>query len=391
MITIFNIRNSNYHGGIETTLLGWNNEINRNSFTNRLFIFEEINGIHHRSADIMQRQGLPSEILPWGPYKNFLGALRKLIAEIKLAENTSKVILHSHDTRSDLIALIAGKLTGNPVVISNHAWHAVGFKRWLLETIRAKLMRYADLVINVSEDTHQETLRRGIAPQKSISMYSGIDLHYFSEAPDKQQARAKLGIEPSEIVIGDIARLWPEKAIDKLLEAAAALKSDYPQIRVLIVGDGPLEQELKAYCTELGADSHVTFLGFQEDLLTLYAAFDIFALPSSAEGTAMVIYSAMAMGVPIVASACSGVAEVLEHNRTALLITPAETDELTAALSKFIDEPAYAKQLAEAAKATVENEYSARQAIRKLEKIYTVLCDNRRQLTDIHHIRKIDF
>ena len=162
MITVLNIRNSNYPGGVETTLLGWNKEIDRSKFINRLLIFQERDNIHERSANLMREQGLDAELLPWGRFKNFPGAVYKLV---KIINKEAYVILHSHDTRADLIALLAAKITGVPIVVSNHAWHAVGFKRWMLEAIRVQVMRFVDLVINVSKDTHEETLRKGISAE----------------------------------------------------------------------------------------------------------------------------------------------------------------------------------------------------------------------------------
>lgn len=367
MITVIHVRNSNYPGGVETTLLGWVKEANREAFNHRLFIFAEPKGIHLRSARVMRDQGLDSEVLPWGVYKNLFGAVKQLVGEIRRSPNP---IVHSHDTRADVVGLLAARITKVPFVISNHAWHAVGFKRWLLEFIRAQVMRFADFVINVSEDTHKETVRRGIDPAKSITIYSGIDLSVFLDAPDKSSARASLDIDPGDFVIGDIARLWPEKAIDKLLDATSLLLEKHPNVKTLIVGDGPLEQELIDYAKARGLESHVRFLGFREDVANLLSAFDVFALPSSAEGTPMVIYSAMAMALPIVASACSGVAEVLEDKRTALLCPPADAKAIAAAISSIIEDPDLGSRLGAEAKQAVFQNYSAEQAIRKLEDLY---------------------
>lgn len=352
---------------METTLLGWVKEANREAFNHRLFIFAEPKGIHLRSARVMREQGLDSEVLPWGVYKNIFGAVKQLVSEIRRSPNP---IVHSHDTRADVVGLLAARITKVPFVISNHAWHAVGFKRWLLEFIRARVMRFADYVINVSEDTHKETVRRGIDPAKSITIYSGIDLSVFLNAPDKSSARASLGIDPGDFVIGDIARLWPEKAIDKLLDATSLLLEKHPNVKTLIVGDGPLERELIDYAKARGLESHVRFLGFREDVANLLSAFDVFALPSSAEGTPMVIYSAMAMALPIVASACSGVAEVLEDKRTALLCPPADAKAIATAISSIIEDPDLGSRLGAAAKQAVFQNYSAEQAIRKLEDLY---------------------
>ncbi|MDZ7784567.1 MAG: glycosyltransferase [Halioglobus sp.] len=243
-------------------------------------------------------------MLPWGYIRNLPGAVFHLWRRVRKA---SRPILHSHDTRSDLVAIIVSWLTGTPHVISNHAWHPAELKRQVLETIRARLMHAADLVISVSRNTHEETLERGIPPEKCLSMYSGIDLELYDAAPTGEQARSELGLKQDAFLVGNIARLWPEKEQSTLVEAAGLLADKYPKLQRLIVGDGPLEEALKKQIHEAGLDEVVLMPGYCEDFVAVLAALDVFAFPSSAEGTPMVIYSAMAMGVPIVASPVSGI------------------------------------------------------------------------------------
>ena len=234
-------------------------------------------------------------------------------------------------------------------------------------------MPWADLIINVSEDTHRETIRRGVAREKSVTVYSGIDLEDFRHPPPRDQAREELGLPLEAFVVGHVARMWPEKAQHTLIEAASELAADHPEAVFLIVGDGPLEESLRAQARDLGVDGMVRFMGFRKDLVKVMATFDVFALPSTAEGTPMVIYSAMAMGQPIIASAAAGVAEVLEDGASAILIPPAGTDALIAAIRRLMADPKTASRLGSRAREVVEDRYSVEQAVRTLEKIYVDL------------------
>ncbi len=372
MITVLHIRNSNYPGGIETTLLGWFKAADRSRFNPRLLVFKERRGIHERSVELMAEQGLQVELLPWGYIRNLPGAVFRLVSMIR-AE--SRVIIHSHDTRSDLVSIIAGKLTGTPVVISNHAWHPADFKRKVLESIRVRLMHYADLIISVSENTNVETLERGLPESKCMALYSGIDLQPFQTLPSRAEARRALNLSEDDFVVGNVARLWPEKEQDKIIDAAAQLAEQYPRMKFLIVGDGPLEQALKEQVVKQGLQQTVLLPGFRKDLLHVLAALDVFAFPSSAEGTPMVIYAAMAMALPIVASPVSGVGEVLLDGETALLVPPADADALAAAVVRLIQEPELAQRLGSGAKQIVEQKYSVEQAVNQLEQIYTRLIE----------------
>lgn len=366
-ITVFHVRNSNYLGGIETTLVGWFKYADKARCEPRLQVFHERRGLHERSVKFLEEQGITCEMLPWGNVRNLPGAVWKLWRKVRKAPNP---VLQSHDTRSDLVAIIVAWLTGAPLVISNHAWHPAEFKRKVLEAIRARLMHAADLVISVSRNTHEETLERGIPAEKCMPMYSGIDLEPYAAAPSRAEARALLGLEEDLFVVGNIARLWPEKEQATLIEAAALLAEKHPKLRFVIVGDGPLGNELREQIRAAGLEKVVLMPGYHEDFVAVLAALDVFAFPSSAEGTPMVIYSAMAMGVPIVASPVSGVGEIVADGESGLFIPPADALAMANAVEKLVEDPALSQRLGEKAKENCHANYSAAAAIARLESIY---------------------
>lgn len=366
-ITVFHVRNSNYLGGIETTLVGWFKYADKEKRLPRLQVFNERRGLHERSVKFLATQNIESEMLPWGHIRNLPGAVFQLWNKVRKAPNP---VLQSHDTRSDLVALIVAKLAGAPLVISNHAWHPAEFKRQVLEAIRARLMRWADLVISVSQNTHKETLERGVPEHKCMHIYSGIDLEPYEKAPSRAEARAMLGLEEDVFVAGNIARLWPEKEQASLIEAAGLLAEKHPKIRFMIVGDGPLGDELRAKIKAANLEDVVLMPGYCEDFVAVLAALDVFAFPSSAEGTPMVIYSAMAMGVPIVASPVSGVGEIVDDGETGLFVPPADAAAMAAAVEKLVEDSALSERLGANARAVCNENYSAAAAVAKLESIY---------------------
>ena len=366
-ITVLHLRCSNYAGGPETTLLGWLKYADYERFTPRIVFFEERYGLHRRSLEIFADHKVPVELIPWGYTRNLPGALRALVAKVRSAPHP---ILHAHDVRSDAVSLLVGRITGAPVVISNHAWHAVGFKRHLFEAMRGYWLRFADAVANVSADTHEETIRRSVPPERSMVVYSGLDLAPYRNPAPRSEAKARLGFSNNDVVVGNVARMWPEKALHTLIEAAAQLAARYPALRIVFVGDGVLEPALRAEVSQRGLDKTVRFLGFRKDLIEVMSAFDMFALPSLAEGTPMVIYSAMALGLPIVASAVNGVAEILENERSALLIKPAHAGELTIAIDRLLAAPALGRALGDAARRRVEERYSAEKSVKIFESLY---------------------
>lgn len=366
-ISVFHVRNSNYLGGIETTLVGWFKYADRERYDHRLQVFNERGGLHERSVTFLKELGIEAEMLPWGHVRNLPGAVRTLATRVKAAPNP---VLHSHDTRSDLVSLIVSRMTGAPLIISNHAWHPAEFKRKVLEAIRVRLMHSADLIISVSQNTHQETLERGLPEEKCMAMYSGIDLEPYAHAPPARQAREMLGVDEEHFVVGNIARLWPEKEQASLVEAAGLLVERYPQVRFVIVGDGPLKEDLERQINRAGLEKHVLMPGYCEDFVAVLAALDVFAFPSSAEGTPMVIYSAMAMGVPIVASPVSGVGEIVEDGRSGLFVPPSDAAAMAGAVEKLLEDISLGERLGAAAKKSCHDNYSAQSSVARLEGIY---------------------
>lgn len=369
-ITVLHLRCSNYAGGPETTLLGWLKYADRERFAPRVVFFEERYGLHRRSLEIFAGHKVPVELIPWGYMRNLPGALRALVGKVRAAPHP---ILHAHDVRSDAVSLLVGRITGAPVVVSNHAWHAVGVKRHLFEAMRGYWLRFADAVVNVSADTHEETIRRGVPPARSMVVYSGLDLSPYRNPLPRSEAKAQLGFSGNDVVVGNVARMWPEKALHTLIEAAARLAPRYPALRIVFVGDGALEPALRTEVSRRGLEKTVRFLGFRKDLVEVMSAFDMFALPSLAEGTPMVVYSAMALGLPIVASAVNGVAEILENERSALLIKPADATELTTAIDRLLAAPALGCALGDAAKKRIEEHYSAEKSVKIFESLYQSL------------------
>ena len=378
-ITVFHVRNSNYAGGIETTLMGWFKYADTTHIRPRLFLFRERRQLHQRSVGILEQNGIDCELLPWGFARNLPGAVWRLWREVRAV---SKPVLHSHDTRSDLVALIVAKLTGAPLIVSNHAWHPADLKRKVLEGIRARLMRSADLIISVSQDTHRETLEKGLDAEKCIALYSGIDLAPYRNLPAKAEARRYLGIDENDFVIGNIARLWPEKEQAAIVDAAKLLAPRYPEMRFVIVGDGPLAESLQNRVNEQGLAGEVLMPGFKEDFVSALVAMDCFAFPSSAEGTPMVIYSAMAIGLPIVSSPVSGIGEILQDRVSALLVPPADSESLASAIEQVYRDPELARSLGTAASKAVEQNYSAQQAAARLGTVYTRLVEG----TDLGYV-----
>jgi glycosyltransferase involved in cell wall biosynthesis len=180
-----------------------------------------------------------------------------------------------------------------------------------------------------------------------------------------------------------VGRLTKQKGHHFMIESMASLAAQYPDLHLLLVGDGELRDELQMQVAELGLHDRVRFLGNRHDVPVLLAASDIFVLPSLWEGLSMALLEAMASGLPVVASAVSGSVQAVLPGETGLLVPAGDVPELTKAISQLLDDPVRAQAMGVAAKRRVELEFSARkQADEHLALYRRLMADQKNPLQD---------
>jgi glycosyltransferase involved in cell wall biosynthesis len=178
----------------------------------------------------------------------------------------------------------------------------------------------------------------------------GIDAAEFPPNPPR-------AAEPANLLC--VGRLAAEKGQGLLLEALAALVAQGHSPRLHFVGDGPDRAWLEQRASELGISAHVEFAGWvdQDRLMALYAATDVFVLPSLAEGIPMVLMEAMAMQIPCVAPRITGIPELIEDGSEGLLFTVADVEDLAAKVRRLLESPELRSQIGQRARAKVVRDY----------------------------------
>lgn len=211
------------------------------------------------------------------------------------------------------------------------------------------LARWTDRVVGNSDAVVDFYRRAGIPEGKLCRIYSGIQP---DEPPaiDRAAVRAELGLPPDAPLALFAGRLYPQKGVDDLLFALDLLQHVRPNLRTLIVGDGPLRARLEetARLFQLHQDRRVQFLGHREDVPRLLAASDLLVLPSKYEGLPNVVLEAMTQGKPVVATAAPGTTEVVRDEVTGLLVPVGDRTALARALRRVVDDPVLAGRLGQA-------------------------------------------
>jgi glycosyltransferase involved in cell wall biosynthesis len=266
--------------------------------------------------------------------------------------------LHAHFASSPaLVALLTSRITGVPYTVTAHAKDIYVSHP---DDLRAKL-REARAVVTCTEYNRQHLLSR--YPRecggKVLCVYHGLDHSLFRCAPSHTS-------DPQEAVILSVARLVEKKGLDDLLAAVEILRLRGRRLRLEIIGTGPLRESLKAQAKHLGLEDQVRLLGAQpHDAVCLaYRRASVFALPcrvaadGDRDGIPNVLLEAVASGVPVVSTPVSGIPELIESDRSGLLVEPNHPGMLADALDRMLQSPELRARLTEAARAKLEAHFS---------------------------------
>jgi len=356
------------YGGVETAILNWLENLDRSRFDPHLACFTNPGQTEQPFVDAVLKRGMKIEKISWGRRKPVWKSSTELL---RLISRFDVDILHTHNCYADCVGALASWRRPVKTITTLYVWSSLGWKRNLIQRVNRVAIQNFDLITAHCDDTYRKTLEMGFSSGKVETLICGfpsqaVDLHW----DEREAQRKRLGAHDDEIVLLNVARLYPEKAQASLLQVFRRLLYDVPNARLWIAGVGPLESELRALTSELNLDDKVQFLGFVQDLPTLLALPDIQVNSSTSEGVPLAICSGMAAGLPIVATEVGGLPEVIKNGERGLLVPPENEQAFLDALLFLIRSPEMRKQLGAKARAFIENEYSLSQAVRRVEKTY---------------------
>ena len=274
-------------------------------------------------------------------------------------------IVHSHSRRgADFLAGYVTKFGAIPNVISRRV---DSIEPKFLSNLRYRLFRK---VIVISKKIYDILKDTGIDQEKLVLIRSAVDVKRFKKFADKMLFLKEFNIKQDDFVIASVGQLIQRKGHLHLIEIMPDLIQRYPNIKLIIFGQGKLEQLLRKRCSELGLNQKITFLGFRLDLDDFMPHFDLLVHPATEEGLGVSLLKASASGVPIVSFKTGGVPEIVRDGETGLLANPADREMLQKHIAYFIDNEEYRMDCAARAKKWVTNEFSLEEMISKHIKLY---------------------
>jgi glycosyltransferase involved in cell wall biosynthesis len=212
----------------------------------------------------------------------------------------------------------------------------------------------------------------GLLPRKVVAIPNAVELRRFvgPAEPARRAVRAECGIPADAPVIGVLARLSEQKGLTYLIAAAPAILAAHPETHVLLVGDGPLREDLAAQARALGVDQRVHFVGYRANTVDFLRAMDLFVLPSLYEGMPLSILEAMGAGLPVVATAVDGTPEAVVDGETGSLVPPADPMALAEAVNRVLADRSLAAAMGRAGRARAEEQFSETALIDRLGLVY---------------------
>jgi len=314
-----------------------------------------------------QNDALASELSKGGVVRYDLRARRladpaAFLRYIRLLRREKFDLVHAHGQDAGILAAAVRPFVRIPFVLTRHVldepdtgWREGLRARWALAGARR-----ADAVIAVSSASADHLSRSAAIPRRTIDIVpNGIDIARFDRADlsrKRSEIRRRIGITPGERMVLVIAALRRGKGHEVLIEAWPDLDRQLRGVRVVFVGGGERQTELEARCRGLGAA--VTFLGWRDDIAELLTASDILVLPSFSEAYPTVLMEAAAAGRPVVATRVGGVAEIVKHGRTGLLVAPGDAPGLAEAVSAILSSSRRARSFGRAARERARADFS---------------------------------
>ncbi|MFN3309581.1 MAG: glycosyltransferase family 4 protein [Anaerolineales bacterium] len=316
---------------------------------------------------------LPELVRELNPYKDLLAFLKIFFV---LRRNQYSII-HTHSSKAGILGRLAAKLAGTPIIIHTiHGWsfhdYMPHWRKRLFIALEKIAARFTHRLIVVTQKDIHKGLQQGIgSPDQYQLIRSAIPLEEFIDTPPSRNSlREELGIPLEAPVIGTVGRLSPQKNPFDWLAIAAQIAVQEPNCFFLMVGDGPLRNQVKQRIDDLHLNNRFILTGLRRDVPQLLDSMDVFLLTSLWEGLPRVIPQAMCREVPIVAYASDGVAEIIEHQKTGLICPPGEVNLAAQYCLQLIQSQELRVAIAHRAKTIATEQFDLRIMIEQLETLY---------------------
>lgn len=291
-----------------------------------------------------------------------LSAINRLVDLIKI---NNIDIIHTHGYKSDIIGVLAAKKAGIKCIVTPHGFeNAKDIKLRTFIWLGCQAMKYGHYIVPLSQQLLADCKRMGVKSSKTVYIQNGVDLSEVEQTviPEREY--------PEEKRIGFVGQMISRKNIFDLLDVFDNIHAKHPNTQLVLLGDGDARVELEKYAQTLKSSSHIEFLGFRDDRLSLLKSFDLFAMTSTLEGIPRCLMEAAAANIPVAAYDIPGIDQIIKHNDTGLLAELGDKETLAAQWETILFNSTEAARLASNAKEYVYQHYSANRMAQEYSSLF---------------------
>lgn len=297
--------------------------------------------------------------------------LRWVLNCCSLVRREGVSLIHAHEFRANAFGTLVARLCCIPIVATVHgknyypdrAKRRIAY-RWVSRSAR---------MVAVSHDLRQFLAEEiGVPPNRVSVIHNGVDPNKGLSAEQRSQLRSELGIQEGDFVLGVVGSLYEVKGHLYLLDAFKEVLRSYPNTKLLVIGQGDLEEALKSKAVEWKIERHVSFLGLRNDVPRLLSALDIFVLPSLSEGLSIALSEAMSAGIPVIASNVGGNPEIIVDGETGYLVPSRDAKALAVRILDLMADPSRQKSFGHRGRERVAKKFSTACMLEQYQALYDI-------------------
>jgi glycosyltransferase involved in cell wall biosynthesis len=274
-------------------------------------------------------------------------------------------LVHANEAHAVSAVWLAGAHKHIPFLISRRVGYPIG-KSW---ASRARYEASARIIAN-SKWVAEQAADSGAPREKLTVVYEGAEIPPLFTEAQRRAARLRWKIPGEAPLLGCVGVLLPDKGQEWLIRALVELRKEFPGAKLLLAGDGPCRPNLESLARELGLGEAVLFPGFVKDVESVYAALDVFLLPSFFEALNNSLLAAMAYEIPSVAFNKGALGEIIEDEKSGLQVSGPDVEEINSATARILRDQTLAKKLGEEGRKRVQENFSAKKMVEGMIGVY---------------------
>ena len=307
---------------------------------------------------------LPMKKLLWNP--------KSIVRLFQFIRQKNFDIVHVHSQEAGVMARFVAKIAGAKKIVYTPQCTNIRHKNlyWLYRVLEKLFSYFTDMIISVSEYDRERIIQWGIPPSKVVTIYNAIESEGKNILNNCAAKVQSLGLDDKAPLVMQVGRLSHQKNPLMFIEGASKVTRQIPECQFVLIGEGPLRDEVESYIQVLGIEENVFCLGWQENAKDLIALADIITLTSRWEGLPHVLLEAMACSRPIISTQVNGCSELVQHGFNGYLVPENDVDSWVSYVLDLLKDQEKAIKMGESGKARLKEMFSFQQMINKTEKLY---------------------